>query len=80
MLAITSNLEIGLDRKKELLDEDLFEWGDVILLIKYQHGFLIIYGINSSEWNRTVTMGYQYAVAYNARSPFISIRECLNIR
>lgn len=44
-----SGSEIGIDGELELLHEYFFEGGDVILLIKNEHGFFVIDGFHRSE-------------------------------
>lgn len=50
-------LEIGLDSKKELVNKDTFEGGDVVLLVEQKHRFFIIYRIYRSEGYRAVAVG-----------------------
>lgn len=42
-------LEVGFDVEEELVDEDAFEGGDVVLLIKHQHSLFVVNGIYGSE-------------------------------
>ena len=35
-------LEIGFDSEKDLVDENAFEGGDIVLLIEHQHGFFVV--------------------------------------
>lgn len=51
------HLEVGFDGKEELVDEDTFEGGDIVLLIKHQHRLLIVNRINCSEGYGTVAVG-----------------------
>ena len=41
--------KVGLYGEGELVYEDLLESGDVVLLVKDEHGFLVIYRINRTE-------------------------------
>ena len=44
-----NNLEISIHRKLKLTYKYFFEWADVCLLVKYQHGLFVFNGINGSK-------------------------------
>ena len=73
------NLEVCFDGEEELVNEDAFEGGDIVLLIEHQHGFLVIDGIYCTEGDRAVTVGNKYAVAYDACCALVAVGECLNV-
>lgn len=42
-------LKIGLHCETELVDEDAFEGGDIVLLIEHQHGLFVVDRIHRAE-------------------------------
>ncbi len=74
-----SRSEVGVYRELELVDEDLFEWRDIVLLIKEQHRLFILHRINGPERYRAVFMLQQDGVAHNAGRPFVPVHKGLYV-
>lgn len=76
---VPPSLEVGFDGEEELVNEDAFKGGDVVLLIEHQHSLLIVNGIYGAERNGAVAIGNQNAVADDAGRALVAISESLNI-
>lgn len=50
-------------RELKLVNENLFEGIQIILLIEYKHGLLVVNRIYRAKTQRTITIGYQYGIA-----------------
>ena len=67
-------------RKLKLVNENLFEGIQIILLLEYKHGLLVVNRIYRAKTQRTIAIGYQYGIAGDACCSLVAIRKCLNIR
>ena len=77
---LLKRLEIRFYRKQELVNEYLLKCSNVVLLIEHKHGFLIVYGIDRTERDGTIVVGYKDGIACYACSPFVAVGKCLYIR
>ena len=51
----------------------------IILLVKHQHRFFVINGINRAKRQRTITIIYQQRIAHQTCRTFIAIHKWLDI-
>ena len=60
-------------RKVKLVDEYLLEGIQVVLLIEDEHRLLVVDGVNRTETQRTVAVGYQNSVAGDASRALVAV-------
>ena len=61
-------------RKVKLVDENLLEGIQIVLLVEDKHCLLVVDGVNRTETQRTVAVGYQNGIAGNAGRALVAVR------
>ena len=79
-MELSSQSKILPHGKVKLVDEYLLEGIQTVLLVEDKHCLLVVDGVNRTETQRTVAVGYQNGVAGDAGRAFVAVRKCLDIR
>ena len=74
------SLKVFSDGKLKLVDEDLLKGMEAVLLVEDEHGFLVVYGIDRTETQRTITIGYEHGIGGDAGRALVAVGESLYIR
>ena len=59
--------------KIELVDENLLEGIQIVLLVKDEHCLLVVDGVNRTETQRTVAVGYQNGITGNTSRTLVAV-------
>ena len=75
LVELSSQSKILPHGKVKLVDEYLLEGIQTVLLVEDKHCLLVVDGVNRTETQRTVAVGYQNGVAGDAGRAFVAVRK-----